>query len=204
MGAAARLAVEPRDLDHPDRPIGLGRGSDRATAQKPALRLREVGGHVHLPDRQVLADGVVDRWLERSHAVVVGPRQVEVDSRGAVLPDLGARDERPVEGLEGERVDDVQVGVELAHLPPERRLHRAQHRSFHHRRGVRQNVPDGDAFHRDPRDAHRAAAPAKDAAVGRLPATARVERRAAQPDHAGSRVEDGRLELEEIRRLVAE
>src|SRR5262245_65183188 len=63
--AAARLAVEPGDLDDPDRPIGLGRWRDRSAPEEPALGPREVGRHVDLPDRQVLADRVVDRGLER-------------------------------------------------------------------------------------------------------------------------------------------
>ena len=151
-------------------PSAWGGGATERLRSSPRSASARSAGTYDLPNRQVLADRVVDRRLERPHAVVVGPGEVEVDSRGAVVPDLGARDERPVEGLEGERVDDVQVGVELAHLAPERRVHHAQHRSLHHHRGALQHVPDGDTLRLDPRDAHRPAAPAKDAAVGRLPA----------------------------------
>ena len=63
----------------------------------------------------ILADQVVDRLLEGAQAIVVGPGHVEIHARRTVVVHLHAGDEGTVEGLEDQGVQDVRVGVELAH-----------------------------------------------------------------------------------------
>jgi hypothetical protein len=192
-----------RDLDHADRAVGLRRRSDRPAAEEPALGDGRLGRDVRLADHEVLADGVVDGRLERPHAVVVGAREIEVDAGRAVVADLSPRDEGPVEGLEGQRVDEVEVRVELAHLPPERRVHHALDRSLD-QDGLREHVPENILLGLEALDPDLPPVPAEDAPIGGLPAATRVEGRAAERDRPGSRVQHGGLELVELGRLVAQ
>ena len=184
MGAAAGLPVEADDLDDADLAVGRGRRCHRAAADQAMLGLGLAHRDVGEADGDVLADQIVDRSFERAQAVVVGAGHVEIHARRAVLGHLHSRYQGAVEALEDQRVQDVRVGVELAHLAPEGRIDCRLDAARDVALGVEQ-VPKLAGGIVKAGDLGLAALPAQDAAVGELAATARIERRARQHDPAG-------------------
>ena len=66
MGAAAGLAVEADDLDDADAAVRRRRRRHRFRADQPVLVMGGAQRHVVVAHRQPLADGVVDRRLQRA------------------------------------------------------------------------------------------------------------------------------------------
>jgi len=66
MRAPARLAVEPDDLDDAYAAIGRRRRRHRAASDQSGLSADRLGRHPLEAQRQVLADHVVELWLQRA------------------------------------------------------------------------------------------------------------------------------------------
>lgn len=188
MRAAARLAVEPVDLDDPHEPVGRRRRRDRARAQQPACLLRVGERHVARAHRQIAAHDIVHFGLQRAQAIVIGVGQIEIDARGAIGVHLHARHERAVEIAIDERVEHVQIGMQLAHRAAERgvdaRLHVADDLD-----AVREFDPEAAAVLAETGDGLDAAFPSNRAQIGQLAAAARIERMPRQAHCARPRVD---------------
>ena len=108
-------------------PSAPGGGATDRLRSRPDSRVAFVRGQIGVAHGQVLPDRVVHGGLEGAEAVIVGVGQVEVHADGAVVIELRARHQRTSELLVDEGVQDMGVGVELAHQIPEARIDRCLH-----------------------------------------------------------------------------
>src|SRR5712671_3587039 len=99
MCAAAGLAIEAGDLDDADLAIGGGRRRDRARSDQSRFVKALFFADECLANRKILTDRVVDGGLQRTQALVVRLRQIEVDTRRTVVVHLNTGHKRAVEAL---------------------------------------------------------------------------------------------------------
>ena len=183
--APAGLPVETGNLDHANGAVRLRRRRHGLAADQARLVPCLIFWDRLLEHAQVLRDDGIELGLERAQQVGVGVRQIEVDAGRAVGGHLHAGHESAAEALEHERVDDVEVGMQLLHEMAELRVDPAQHPALD-LDGLGEGEPGAAAALLEARDRHNAAGPFDAAAIGQLPAAAGIERRAAQQHRAGA------------------
>src|SRR5579875_190374 len=179
MGAAAGLAIKAGDLHDADLAVRRGRRRYRSAPDQPMLRLRRFERDIVETEAEVLPNDVIDRRFERAQAIVVGAGHVEIHARAAVLIHLYAGHQRPIEALIDEGIEDMGIGVELPHDAAESRIHDRLDGAADLALGV-QKMPEPGALVFEPDHAGLALLPAERAAICRLPAAARIERRLRQ------------------------
>jgi hypothetical protein len=82
--AAARLTVEPHDLDHAHEAVRVRGRRHRTVADHARLGGRVARWNVGVAHRKVLADHVIDRRLQGApEPVVVGVGEIEIHPSGA-------------------------------------------------------------------------------------------------------------------------
>jgi GNAT superfamily N-acetyltransferase len=161
--------------------VGGRRRGNAARPDQAGLVDGVIHRHVAVADGEILADRVVDGAVERAKPLVIGIRQVEIHARGAVGIHLHAGNERSVELLVDEGIEQVGVGMQLAH-------HLAEVGIDHGFDAARQLAivgqqnPHASAIRLETGDRHILALPADQAAVGELASAARKERRLGQHD----------------------
>ena len=185
MGAATGLAIEAGDLDDADQAIGGRRRGRRTRPDEAVLGLGRGQRQIAVGHREVPADGRVDRLIELPQTLVVSFRQIEIHTRRAVLVHLHAGDKGAVEKLVDIGIEQMGVGVQLAHHLPEYGIDDGFDRAGRFR-SVGEQDPGAAFRHFEAGDGRLAAAPADQAAIGKLPAAARKERRAGERHAPGS------------------
>ena len=175
MRAAADLPIERADLDDAHGAIRRRRRHDRAGADEPALLRRLLQWNVSVADRKVGTDRFVDRPLKRLQTLVLRIRQVKIHARGAILVQLDTRHQRAVKSLKHERVEQVRVGVQLAHHLTEIRIDQRLDLAVQLERLLQQH-PDVVIEPLEPGDIDFAIRPVQPSPIGKLPAPAGKKR----------------------------
>ena len=161
-------------------PSAVGGGATERDRISPFVKARCFADEC-LTNREILTDRVVDGGLQRTQALVVGLRQIEVDTRRTVVVHLNTGHKRAVEALIDQRVDDVQIGVQLAHELAKYRIHRRLDtaREFH---GIGQRCQNSAVLYSKPGHGDFATVRADHAVVGELAASTGVKRRCREQD----------------------